>query len=70
MGIPTIALFGPTQSSRHVVKSAKLNVLQEVVDCGPCYNPKCKKKDNRNSCMEKISTQKVYNLIKEILQKS
>lgn len=66
--IPTIALFGPTSPERHTVKSEDLHVFCEQMPCSYCYRPKCGLKEEDN-CLAKISPQKVFNKIKEILNK-
>jgi ADP-heptose:LPS heptosyltransferase/glycosyltransferase involved in cell wall biosynthesis len=64
--IPTIALFGPTDPNRHIVKSPNLYVFCEKIFCSFCYKPKCRQKDS-NLCLEKISPQRVFDKIKEIV---
>jgi lipopolysaccharide heptosyltransferase II len=71
LNVPTIGLFGPTDPSRHTVKSKNLYIICKELLCSFCYNPKCKL-DKINLCMEKISAQEVFSQIKEIttLEKS
>lgn len=66
LGVPTIALFGPTDPVRHTVKSESLHILNERCECSFCYKPKCTIKE-AESCMKKISPQSVFSKIKEIL---
>jgi len=68
LGIPTIALFGPTDPSRHTVKSKNLHVFCEKMPCSFCYRPKCGLEET-NACLAKISSQRVLAKIKEILKK-
>jgi len=66
LGIPTIALFGPTDPLRHTVKSKNLHVFCEKMPCSFCYRPKCGLEET-NACLAKISSQRVVAKIKEIL---
>jgi lipopolysaccharide heptosyltransferase II len=66
LGVPAIALFGPTDPKRHTVKSNNLHVVHRELFCSYCYQPQCKKKE-KNICMEKILPQEVLQLIKNII---
>lgn len=66
LGIPTIALFGPTDPKRHVVESENLYVFHKRLPCSYCYSSKCKSKD-KNRCMKEISPQEVFSKLKEIV---
>jgi len=68
LGIPTIALFGPTDPERHTVKSKDLYIFCEKMPCSFCYRPKCGLQE-QSSCLAKISPQRVFTRIKEILKK-
>ena len=68
VGVPTIALFGPTDPSRHTVKDPRLNIFCEKQKCSFCYRPKCSL-DNENLCLKKITPQAVFNKILEIVKK-
>ncbi len=68
LGIPTIALFGPTSPERHTVKSKELYVFCEKMPCSFCYRPRCGLQE-KNACLAKISPQRVFAKIKEILKK-
>jgi ADP-heptose:LPS heptosyltransferase len=67
LGIPTIALFGPTDPERHTVKSNNLYVFVEKITCSFCYKPQCKLKE-KNLCLKNISPATVFSKIKEILK--
>jgi lipopolysaccharide heptosyltransferase II len=68
IGIPTIALFGPTDPRRHTVKSDNLYVFCKELLCSFCYKPKCKLRE-KTPCMEKITAQEVFSKINEIITK-
>jgi lipopolysaccharide heptosyltransferase II len=65
-GIPVIALFGPTEPEKHVVRSDSCVVLCKAVEmkCSPCYKPSCGK---RNTCMRKITVDDVLDVIRRYL---
>ena len=68
LGIPTIAIFGPTDPARHTVKSKNLHVFCEKMPCSFCYRPKCGLEET-NACLAKVSPQRVLAKIKEIIKK-
>ncbi len=68
LGIPTIALFGPTDPARHTVKSKDLHVFCEKMPCSFCYRSKCGLEET-NACLAKISPSRVLAKIKEILKR-
>lgn len=68
LGIPTIALFGPTDPKRHTVKDNKLYIFCEKLSCSFCYRPRCKHQ-GKNICLENITPQKIFSQIKEIIKK-
>jgi len=65
-GTPFIALFGPTEPDRHVVRSGNCVIMCKSDDlkCSPCYNPTCTKK---NACMKKITVDEVLEAMKRYL---
>jgi lipopolysaccharide heptosyltransferase II len=58
VGIPCVALFGPTDPSRHVAASGNCIVISKKneLNCSPCYNPSCVK---NFICMKKITVDEV-----------
>lgn len=68
LGVPTIALFGPTDPGRHTVKCDNLYIFCEKVACSFCYRPKCGLED-KNLCLKKITPGQIFIKIKEILAK-
>lgn len=68
LGVPTIALFGPTDPARHTVKSKNLHVFCEKMPCSFCYRSKCALEET-NACLAKISPQRILAKIKETLKK-
>ena len=62
LNVKTIALFGPTNPDSHAVKSNNLEIVFKKMDCSFCYKTKCKK----HECMESISSNEVFSLVKKL----
>ncbi|MFH1201872.1 MAG: GT4 family glycosyltransferase PelF [Candidatus Omnitrophota bacterium] len=59
-----VALFGPTDSTRHAPSSkAAFRIIEKDIDCRPCYKASC----NDMKCMKTISPEEVYQAIRELL---
>lgn len=67
LNIPTIALFGPTNPDRHIVKTSNLYVIYKKLPCSFCYRPQCNKKE-KNLCMRQITVPQVFTKVKEIIE--
>jgi len=65
LGIPTIGLFGPTNPSQHIEKNENFFLIFKKLSCSFCYRRKCR----RRECMERISPQEVFKMIKKIISK-
>ena len=59
VGIPTIALFGPTDPSRHQPYGTDHTVIEKPVSCRPCYKRTCHRQDIPYLCMEEIKITEV-----------
>ncbi len=68
LGVPTIALFGPTNPSRHTVASKKLEVIYKKMDCSFCYRQRCPYRHNK--CMREIYPREVFSRMKYYLRDS
>jgi ADP-heptose:LPS heptosyltransferase len=68
MGIPVIALFGPTSPERHVPPGKGVKVMTKEMECRPCYRPNCRSGENGHSCLKDITPYEVYLEIKKILK--
>lgn len=66
MGIPFVALFGPTDARRHLPSGYNCAVLQK--EKAPCYKTKCSKKNN--ICMKQITVDEVLEAVERLLQKA
>ncbi|MBN1587316.1 MAG: lipopolysaccharide heptosyltransferase II [Candidatus Omnitrophica bacterium] len=66
VGLPTVALFGPTEAERHIPPAPCLQVIQKEVPCGPCYRTRC----SHITCMKSISPREVLDALNGFLEKS
>jgi len=61
---PFVALFGPTEPSRHVPPSrVAFRVIKKYIECSPCYRRNCK----TSRCMKLISPAEVVEAVKALL---
>ncbi len=65
MGVPFVALFGPTDSLRHAPPSKRSVVIKRDLTCSPCYSTTCK--ISTQACMRDISPDDVFRKIKELM---
>jgi ADP-heptose:LPS heptosyltransferase len=63
MDTPFVALFGPTDSGRHLPPAKDFVVMKKDLPCSPCYRPKC----NSRKCMELIKPEEVLEAIDKLL---
>lgn len=63
MGIPFVALFGPTDPRRHLPPARDYVVINRQLDCQPCYKSKCK----HRKCMELIKPEEVLKALDKLL---
>lgn len=66
VGTPVIALFGPTDPARHVVRTDRCIVICKANEapCAPCYSPSCAK---NFKCMKKITVEEVFEAMRPFL---
>ncbi len=62
---PVVALFGPTDSARHVPPADQIKVLETRPECAPCYSGQCRVKTH--VCMKEITVDDVYREIKKLM---
>lgn len=62
-GVAFVALFGPTDPSRHLAPDYKGIILDKKLSCSPCYKSRCKTRQ----CMNKISAEEVLEAIEKLL---
>jgi ADP-heptose:LPS heptosyltransferase len=64
LGIPTVALFGPTLASRYAPRGPRARYLEAMPPCKPCSLERC---PFGNACMQRIRPQQVLRALKEAL---
>ncbi|MDP2654866.1 MAG: GT4 family glycosyltransferase PelF [Candidatus Omnitrophota bacterium] len=65
MRVPFIALFGPTDSARHVPPAKDYVVMEKSMACKPCYSPACK--ILTHACMKEITPEEVFKQVKRFV---
>ncbi len=63
LGIPVFAIFGPTDPLRTGPYGEGHTVIREDIPCAPCFKRTCKD----IKCMNNLSVEKVYEIIKQRL---
>jgi len=61
LGIPVFAIFGPTSPVRTGPYGERHVVIRQDVSCAPCFKKTC----DDMKCMDGLSAEKVYEIIKE-----
>ncbi len=65
MGCPVAAIFGPTDPLRTGPYGKGHCVIQEKVDCGPCFRKKC----DSMICMKQITVDRCFDTVGDMLTK-
>ena len=63
VGTPTVALFGPTDPVRHKPCGAGHTIIEEPVECRPCYKRTCHRRDAPYLCMTEIDPTEVVKML-------
>jgi heptosyltransferase-1 len=63
LGIPVVALFGPTDPVRNGPILGRARVVRGHAPCGPCYRRRCP----RSECMDAISVEDVWGPLTTLL---
>jgi heptosyltransferase I len=64
VGTPVVALFGPTDPARTGPYGAGHTIIRAGLDCSPCLLKKCSTKE----CMEDISPEQVFAVVKRMIK--
>lgn len=64
VGVPFVALFGPTDPGRHLPPTKRYFAIRKDLSCSPCYKRNCK---INNRCMQEIAPREVVAAIKNLL---
>lgn len=65
LGVPVVALFGPSDPAEWGPRGSRLRVLYKGLDCRRCFHPTCNR--GEDSCMKRISVDEVFTAAKELL---
>jgi heptosyltransferase-2 len=65
IGLPIIALFGPTDPSRTAPVGRCHRVISRQLDCAPCLEPRCPLK--HNACLHELATETVTEAVLEVV---
>jgi heptosyltransferase-1 len=63
MGVPVVALFGPTAPRRTGPYGKGHMVIQKKLRCCPCFRKKC----SHVTCMKSITVEEVFDAVKELM---
>lgn len=66
MKTPVVALFGPTDSLRHMPPVHKGVIMQRDLKCVPCYSGTCKIKTH--ACMKEITPEQVFQKTMDLMR--
>jgi heptosyltransferase I len=64
MGVPVVALFGPTAPWRTGPYGKIHKVIRKELECSPCFRKKC----SHLSCMKSITVDEVFDTIRKIME--
>jgi heptosyltransferase-1 len=65
MGVPVVALFGPTAPWRTGPHGKGHKVIRKELECSPCFKKKC----SHVTCMKGITVEEVFNAVKTLMDK-
>lgn len=63
---PVVALFGPTDSARHIPPARKIVVMEKKLPCAPCYKTKCS--ILTHDCMKNITPEEIAEEIEGLME--
>ncbi|MFA5859749.1 MAG: glycosyltransferase family 9 protein [Elusimicrobiota bacterium] len=69
LGVPTIAIFGPSNSNVWQPKGRNVRIVKTNVGCNPCA---CEvlSKCSQQYCLENVNVEQVYNEVKSVILKA
>lgn len=65
IGVPFVAMFGPTDPKRHVASFENNVIIKKDLRCSPCYKPRC---ILNYRCMKRISVEEVVEAVARLLK--
>jgi ADP-heptose:LPS heptosyltransferase len=71
VGIPTVAIFGPTFADRFGPKDLKKNrVIHSHLACNPCWHPDTPIGCEERNCLKRVEVDEVLMVIDELHRES
>jgi heptosyltransferase II len=64
LGIPTVAIFGSTDSSRTAPMGPRVAVVRQTIDCSPCFARTCR--FDHYDCMRSIAPREVIETLERL----
>jgi len=62
VGVPTVALFGPSDPRQWAPRGRRVTVISRQVDCSPCSNSTMKSCPHR-ACLSELSAEEVIGVM-------
>ncbi len=66
LGVPVVALFGPSNPGEWGPRGPQVRVLYKGLDCRRCFHPTCAR--GEESCMKRISVEEVWTAVGALLE--
>jgi ADP-heptose:LPS heptosyltransferase len=66
MQVPVVALFGPTDSRRHIPPAKRIVILEKKLACAPCYSSRCR--ILTHACMKDIQPDEVLLEVERLME--
>ena len=63
-----ITLFFATSKNRTAPFGENYYSIRSDIACSPCMKKKCRLKHNKNACIEALDSEKVINIVNNVLQ--
>jgi len=68
LGVPVVALFGPSDPAEWGPRGGRAEVLYKGLDCRRCFHPTCMR--GEESCMKQITVEEVFAAASKLLARS
>jgi len=68
LGVPVVALFGPSNPDEWGPRGGRVEVLYKGLDCRACFHPTCTR--GEQSCMKQITVEEVLDRIERVLPRA
>ena len=66
LGVPVVALFGPSNPAEWGPRGERVEVLYKGLDCRRCFHPTCGR--GEQNCMKQISADEVFQAAQRCLE--